>query len=141
MNQEKPPPRPRRGKLKITQDRVVASIRRVMASDGLVDAKAAFKLLNELFSTEPGWGQTAEEVYALFAEEQRRLAEEEKAARQEEQAARLEEQRAGAPSIYMFNQNEATGMKHPRFRADQLVGFAEGGAEIVHTKHKGKDKH
>ena len=141
MNQAQPPPRPRRGKLNITQERVVVNIRRVMESEGLEVARAEFKHLNDLFSTERGWGETAEAVYALFAEEQRRLAEEAKVARLEEHAARMEEQRAGAPSIYMFNQNEATGMKRPKFRADQMVGFAEDGSEIIHTNKNDGDKH
>ena len=141
MNQSQPPPRPRRGKLKITQDRVVASIRRVMESEGLAVAKTEFRHLNELFSTEPGWGETAEAVYALFAGEQRRLAEAEQAAREAEQARRLEEQRAAASNFYVFNQNEATGMKQPRLRTDQLVAYAENGSEIIHTKQNGGDKH
>lgn len=141
MNQEQPPPKPRRSKLKITLDRVVACIRRVMQSDGLEVAKAEFRHLNELFSTEQGWGETAETVYALFAEEQRQLAEAARSARQEEQAARLEEQRAAAPSYYLFNTNKAAGMTHPNFHSDQMVGFAEDGSEIIHTNQNDGDKH
>lgn len=141
MNQEQPPPKPRRGKLKITLERVVASIRRVMQSDGLEVAKAEFRHLNELFSTEQGWGETAETVYVLFAEEQRRLAEAARSARQEEQAARLEEQRAAAPFFYMFNTNKAAGMTNPNFNSDQMVGFAEDGSEIIHTNQNDGDKH
>lgn len=141
MNQEQPPPKPRRSKLKITLERVVSSIRRVMQSDGLEVAKAEFRHLNELFSTEQGWGETAETVYALFAEEQRRLAEAARSARQEEQAARLEEQRAAAPFFYMFNTNKAAGMTNPNFNSDQMVGFAEDGSEIIHTNQNDGDKH
>lgn len=127
MKQAQPSKSPRRGKLKITQERVVAIIMRIIDADGLEAAKEEFRHMNYWYSTERGWAETAEEIYAIFAEEQKRL-------NQEQRAARLEEQRAGAPSIIMLNQNEATGMKRPLFRSDQFTGIAESGAEIIHTK-------
>jgi hypothetical protein len=125
--QAQPFKRPRQGKLKITQDRVVAIIMRIIDSEGLEVAKEEFRHMNYWYSTERGWAETAEQVYAIFAEEQKRL-------NKEQRAARLEEQRAGAPSIIMVNQNEANGMKRQKFHSDQFTGIAESGVEIIHTK-------
>ena len=92
------------GPLKITQDRVVTIMMRIINTDGLETARTMFKLMNDIFSTERGWAETADEVYAVLAEAQRRQHSEQLA----EDLARL---RASAPSILMVNSNEATGVK------------------------------
>lgn len=84
--------------LNITQDDVVKIIRRIIDVDGLEEARAAFKQMNEFFSVMEGWAETADEVYDLFAEqretEQQRLRKE-----------KLEEQRAGAPLFVVSSQS------------------------------------
>ena len=77
---------------------------RVVRDEGLEAARTRFKLMNDLFSTERGWAETATEVYDLFAEEKKRL-------RAEAMAQDLALRRAGAPSIVMVNSNEAMGIK------------------------------
>jgi hypothetical protein len=130
MTTKAPTPKPQRGKLKITQQRVVDIIVRIINTEGLEAAQEQFKLLNNLFSTERGWSETAAEIYAIFAEEQKRL-------RIEQLEAELAKQRAGAASFIMMNQNEASGMKDSRmqFYAEQFNGLVEKGAEINHTKY------
>ena len=93
----------KRGQLRITQERVVGIVMRIIDSDGLDMAKEQFRLLNNLFSTERGWAETAEEVYAIFAEEQKRL-------RKERLAEQLEMVRAGAPNVYQVLPNAQTGV-------------------------------
>lgn len=114
----------KRGKLKITQDRVVTIIMRTFDTKGLKEAQHTFDFLNSVLSTEKGWAETADEIYDLFAEirKEQILAERE---------AKLEEQRAGAPSLVLVNKNEASGIK----QIDQLNAGIEEGAEINHTKH------
>ena len=94
----------RRGPLKITQARVVNIIMRIINTDGLETARTMFKLMNDIFGTENGWPETADEVYAILAEAQRRQ-------RSEQLAEELARRRASAPSILMVNSNEATGVK------------------------------
>lgn len=103
MTTKPPKPKPRRGKLKITQERVVEVILRIIETEGLEEARAQFKLLNNLFSTERGWSETAAEIHLIFAEVQQRL-------RKEQLEMELAKQRAGAPSIIMMSQNEANGV-------------------------------
>lgn len=84
--------------LNITQDDVVRIVRRIIDVDGLVEARAAFKQMNEFFSGMEGWTETTDAVYDLLAEhreaEQQRLRKE-----------KLEEQRAGAPLFVVLSQS------------------------------------
>ena len=107
MTTKTPISKPRRGKLKITHERVVEIIVRIIETEGLEEARTQFKLLNNLFSTERGWSETAEVIHQIFAETQKRL-------RIEQMEMELAKQRAGAPSIIMMNQNEANGLKEPK---------------------------
>ena len=84
--------------LNITQDEVVRIVRRIINVDGLEEARAAFKQMNEFFSGMEGWTETTDAVYDLLAEhreaEQQRLRKE-----------KLEEQRAGAPLFVVLSQS------------------------------------
>lgn len=84
--------------LNITQDDVVRIVRRIIDVDGLEEARAAFKQMNEFFSGMEGWTETTDAVYDLLAEhreaEQQRLRKE-----------KLEEQRAGAPLFVVLSQS------------------------------------
>ena len=111
-------------KLNITQDDVVKVIKRIIKVDGLEVAREAFRQMNWFFSGLPGWAETTEDVYDIFATARRKE-------HQEQHAARLEEQRASAPNIVMLNNNESTGVG----KVDQLNGFIENGAEVTHNKH------
>ena len=88
--------KPRRGKLKITQDSVLRRIADIYELKGLEVAIAKFELMNDLFSTEPGWDETAEEVTKYLIEKRkednRRLREE-----------KLEEQRAAASRFFVVS--------------------------------------
>ena len=116
-------PDPIPDKLNITQENVVGVIKRIIKVDGLEAARAAFRQMNEFFSGLPGWAETTDDVYNIFAEARRKE-------HQEQHAARLEEQRAAAPSIVMLNSNESTGIG----KVDQLNGLIENGAEVTHNK-------
>ena len=84
--------------LNITQDDVVRIVRRIIDVDGLEEARAAFRQMNEFFSGMEGWTETTDAVYDLLAEhreaEQQRLRKE-----------KLEEQRAGAPLFVVLSQS------------------------------------
>jgi hypothetical protein len=111
-------------KLNITQDDVVKVIKRIIKVDGLEAAREAFRQMNWFFSGLPGWAETTDAAYDIFATARRKE-------HQEQLAARLEEQRASAPNIVMLNNNESTGVG----KVDQLNGFIENGAEVTHNKH------
>ena len=87
----------KRGKLKITQERVVSTICRIIKTKGLEAAQDAFEQMNAFFSTEKGWAETANEVYGLFADQRK---EKEKQLRKE----KLEEQRAAASNLVVLSQ-------------------------------------
>ena len=86
--------------LNITHKDVMRLIKRYIDARGLEYAIERFEELNALCSTFYGWAETADIVYAFFAEkrkeEQQRLREE-----------KLEELRAAAPRMIMANKNEA----------------------------------
>ena len=92
--------KPRRGKLKINQERLVEGIRFAIKTDGVEKARLLFDMLNTYYSTEPGWAEAALEIRTLFAE----IREEELRKQREE---KLEELRTAAPRIVMANKNEA----------------------------------
>ena len=89
--------------LNITQDDVVRIVRRIIDVDGLEEARAAFKQMNEFFSGMEGWTETTDAVYDLLAEhreaEQQRLRKE-----------KLEEQRAGAPLFVVSEKTMTSNM-------------------------------
>jgi hypothetical protein len=91
--------KPRRGKLKINQERLVEGIRFAIKTDGIEKARILFDMLNRYYSTEPGWAEAALEIRTLFAE----IREEELRKQREE---KLEELRTAAPNIHL--QNNAT---------------------------------
>ena len=92
--------KPRRGKLKINQERLVEGIRFAIKTDGVEKARLLFDMLNTYYSTEPGWAEAALEIRTLFAE----IREEELRKQREE---KLEELRTAAPRIVMANKHEA----------------------------------
>lgn len=105
MTTKTPSTKPHRGKLKLTQARVVEGIMFAIETDGVEKAKLLFDMLNTYYSTEPGWPETALEIRKLFAEirkqeEQRRHAEKE--AKRE-----LDRLKATTPSTLITNNNEA----------------------------------
>ena len=102
MTQDPNPKQQKRGKLKITQEDVV----------------------RDYFCTMKGWAETADEVYALFADKR-------KEEKQELREEKLETQRAGAANIIVMNKNDSTGIG----KVDQVNGVIEEGAEVTHTKH------
>lgn len=118
-------------KLMITQECVLRNVERIYETKGYDVAMASFEEMNAFFSTEPGWADAAIEVYKFLAtkrkEEMQQLREE-----------KLEEQRAGAPSFFLMNKNEAIGSKDSRklLYAEQFNGLVEEGAEVNHTKYR-----
>ena len=127
----------KRGKLKITQERVVENVRFAIKTDGEEKGKLLFDIMNTYFSTEPGWPETAMEVRLLFAE----LREQEEKGKQAEKEAkrRLAEQKASMPPVLVMNQNtntnqntnDFTGIKH----VDQLNGLIDENAEVSYNNH------
>lgn len=107
------PPKSSRGQLQITQERVVEIVVRIIGSDGLEEARKQFKTLNDWFSTEPGWAETAAEVYGIFTEEQNRL-------RMEQHARELEMARAAAPNVYQVLPNAMMGLTTDGGKVGQL---------------------
>ena len=79
----------RRSKLKITHDSVLRRIADYYELKGLDVAIEKFELMNDLFSTEPGWDETAREVTEYLIEKRK---EDNQKLREE----KLEEQRAAA---------------------------------------------
>ena len=71
--------------------------------DGLEGAKTVFKQLNAVFSTQPGWKETAAEIYKLFADKR-------KEEKQQQREEKLEELRAAASSVLVLNKNDLTGI-------------------------------
>jgi hypothetical protein len=93
--------KPRRGKLKITQERLVEGIRFAIKTDGIEKARLLFDMLNTYYSTETGWAEAALEIRTLFAE----IREEELRKQREE---KLEELRTAAPTIHLQNNSSNT---------------------------------
>ena len=94
--------KPRRGKLKITQERLVEGIRFAIKTDGIEKARLLFDMLNTYYSTETGWAEAALEIRTLFAE----IREEELRKQREE---KLEELRTAAPTISVTSEAKAVG--------------------------------
>ena len=98
-------PKLKRGKLKITQQRVVDIISFTIKTDGVEKARIFFDMLNTYFSTEPGWPETALEVRKLFADIREQEAQEKQA--EKEAARKLEELKVTTPSTLIYNTNDA----------------------------------
>lgn len=97
-------PKPRRGKLKLTQARVVEGIIFAIETDGIEKAKQLFDMLNTYYSTEPGWPETALEIRKLFAEIRKQ--EEQKRHAEKEAKRELDRLKATTPSTFITNTNE-----------------------------------
>lgn len=95
----------KRGKLKITQERVVKNILFAIKTDGSEKGKLLFDMMNSYFSTEPGWPETAMEVRTLFAE--MREKEEREILAEKEAKWKLEEMKVSNPSTLIYNTNDA----------------------------------
>ena len=89
MTTKTPPSKPRRGKLKITQENVLRRIANYYELKGLDVAIAKFELMNDLFSAEPGWNEAVEEVTKYLIQKR-------KEDNQRQREEKLEEQRAAA---------------------------------------------
>lgn len=96
-------PKPRRGKLKITQECVLRRIANYYELKGLDVAIEKFEQMNELFSTEPGWDLTAKVVTEYLIEKR-------KEENQRHMEEKLKEQRAAASSVLVLNKNDLTGI-------------------------------
>ena len=103
----------KRSKLKITQDRVVATICRIIDTKGLEVAQESFEQMNAFFSTEKGWAETADEVYAIFADKRK----EEKQKLREE---KLEEQRAAASRLFVLNKATSDAKNFGKAEIDKM---------------------
>lgn len=129
------------GRLRITQEDVVRIVGRKMKAKGLEAAEELFETLNNNFSTERGWPETAGAVYAMFDEERSRLQEEQQALRRREHAEELEVARAGAPLILQNNSNTASAVRNQRndCKVDQWNNMIEGGAQVGYNNQGGHD--
>lgn len=96
-------PKPRRGKLKITQESVLRRIANYYELKGLDVAIEKFEQMNDLFSTEPGWDETAKVVTEYLIEKR-------KEENQRHMEEKLKEQRAAASSVLVLNKNDLTGI-------------------------------
>ena len=117
----------KRGKLKITQERVASIILRIIDTKGLEVAQDSFEQMNAFFSTEKGWAETADEVYAIFAckrkEEKQKLREE-----------KLEEQRAAASTFVVLNKASSDAKNIGKAEIDKMgVDVNSPGNNIART--------
>ena len=125
--------KPRRGRLKITQERVVAIVCRTIELKGLEAAQGAFEQMNAFFSTEKGWAETADEVYALFAEKRK---EKEQKLREE----KLEEQRAAASNLFVLTKATSDAKTIGKAEIDKMdVDVSSPGNNIAKFINLGKD--
>ena len=123
----------KRGKLKITQERVASIILRIIDTKGLEVAQDSFEQMNAFFSTEKGWAETADEVYAIFAykrkEEKQKLREE-----------KLEEQRAAASNLFVLNKATSDAKNFGKAEIDKMdVDVSSPGNNIAKYINLGKD--
>ena len=132
MTKQERTPRQRRSKLNITQDAVVGIIRQTIDFDGLEAARREYEHMCVTYATFPGWPETAAEILELLAAEKKRL--------QEEELQRQEAERQASPSVYILNNNAVDRHTYSIPHVDQLNGYVERGAEIIHTKTGGTRK-
>ena len=130
MTPNVPTSKQKRNKLKITHEGVVDSINYAIETDGVDNAEAFFGQMNKYCSIVDGWPDVAREIRGIIAEAKKQK-------RQEELAEALALKKAGAPNIFMMNQNEANASKDSRKQlfVEQLNGLVEEGAEVNHTKY------
>lgn len=115
---------PNTNTLNITQNDVMNIITCIIDMDGLEEAKTVFKQLNAVFSTQPGWKETAAEIYKLFADKR-------KEEKQQQREEKLEELRAAASSVLVLNKNDLTGIGNVN-QANLVTG---DDPEITFDKH------
>lgn len=136
MTKQEKTNRQKAGRLKITQEDVIRIVGRKMKAKGLEAAEELFKILNDNFSTERGWPETAAGVYAMFDEERERLEEQERVSRRRQHTEEVELARAGAPLILQSNANEASAIKDARqwndYDVDQWNNMIEKGANVAY---------
>lgn len=133
--QEKP--RAKRGKLKITLEGMVSIIQHIIDFDGLEAAREEYKHMCVTYATFPGWTDTAVEIMKLLSKERKRQQKQEQANRRQQHTEEMEMARAAAPKYIQSISNDASIDKNTSnftYDIDQLNGFVEAGAEIVHTK-------
>lgn len=101
---------------------ITTSIRSTLLQGGLQPARDQWGVLNYTFSTEEWWPTVARAVRELF---------DDYAAQQQAESAN------NVNNIYINNSNSQTDLSQfsPTIsRADQVIGVAEKGADISHTK-------
>ena len=118
--------KPRRGKLKITQDSVLRRIANYYELKGLEVAIEKFEQMNELFSTEPGWDEAAKVVTDYLIDKRK---EENQRLRQE----KLEEKRAAASSVLVLSQATSDASNIGRADVDMKVDVNTPGNNIART--------
>ena len=136
MTREEKANKEKAGRLKITQTDVIRIVGRRMKAKGLVAAEELFEVLNDNFSTERGWPETAAAVYAMFDEERERLKEQQQFDLRRQHVENMEVARAGAPLILQNNSNEASSVKDARqwndYNVDQWNNMIEQGANVAY---------
>lgn len=119
--------------LKITHNDVVNIIMCIIEVDGLEEAKSVYKQLNAVFSTLPGWKETATDIYKLFADKRK-----EEFQRQREE--KLEELRESAPKFVMANTNNIEAKAVGKAEIDKMnVDVNSPGNNIAKVIQLGKD--
>ena len=119
--------------LKITHNDVVNIIMCIIEVDGLEEAKSVYKQLNAVFSTLPGWKETATDIYKLFADKRK-----EEFQRQREE--KLEELRESAPKFVMANTNKIEAKAVGKAEIDKMnVDVNSPGNNIAKVIQLGKD--
>ena len=127
----------KRGKLKITQERVVKNILFAIKTDGPEKGKLLFDMMNSYFSTEPGWPETAMEVRTLFAE--MREKEEREILAEKEAKWKLEEMKVSNPSTLIYNTNTNDAKNIGKAEIDKMsVDVNSPGNNIARTIKLGK---
>lgn len=126
MTTETSTSKPRRGKLKITQDSVLRRIANYYELKGLEVAIEKFDQMNELFSTEPGWDEAAKVVTDYLIDKRK---EENQRLRQE----KLEEQRAAASNVLVLSQATSDASNIGRADVDMKVDVNSPGNTIART--------
>ena len=100
-------------KLMITQESVLRRIANYYELKGLDVAIAKFELMNDLFSTEPGWDKTAEEVTKYLIEKRK---EDNQRLREE----KLEEQRAAASRFVVVSKASSDAKSIGKTEIDKM---------------------
>lgn len=107
------------------EESVIASIQSTLKQEGLVQARAKWDVVNNMMSCEDWWPPVARAVRNLFDN----YAEEKK--KEEAERAQLQSK------ITFINSNNQTNQRqwNPVIgQAEQVIGMAENGSEVIHTK-------